>query len=1306
MSQYRRIRRHHFELLEKRHLLAGDLWVIAESEPGNVPEPPTIDIFKVTHVVDEVDNPDEVSLRDAIEAVNAIGGGTITFDKSLADKTIQLTGGQLKITAVGTTVITGPSGGHVTIDANDQSRVLLVSSPGSNVTLSNLKVVDGKTKSSDKNGGGISFLSGGTLMLVDVIVASNQAVPSGVGGGIYTDSGDLWLVNATVTSNVAGDNNSSLASSGGGIFSRSGDVTIESSQIRFNKGGSGGGIAMQHGDLMVTNSAFTYNDSRGDGGGIYLVNGTAMIADSTVSGNSAESGGGIYAGEVGSRLELLRSTIDANKTEGLGGGGINCDRCQLTSNDSAIYKNRTSIFGRGGGVHVLSGELNFNNTTVFGNSADRLSGGISADQSDVSLQNVTIVGNSGADFNSRGGLYVRTIGEDDQLTIHNTLIAGNSGNGNSEVGLFVDSDFVDVKNTLVGNRYIVGISDQVNGNIVGVDWRKVIETNDLGNAILKDHGGPTLTVALVANTEFPDRDALDGGGTTRVAFDQRGNGFRRIADGDGDGVATVDIGAFEAQKPPNSPTISIEATFANKNELDNQPQFFFFTVTREGEAIGPITVDYSVSGDGANPADFADFGGAFPAGTLSLAEFEMSKAIRIAVNGDAMFEPDETFVVTLGNATNAEIGTASALATILNDDPSILSIFETSSTQREGDSTTTNFSFTVNRTGDQSNSASVNFQTQGAGSSPANEDDFGGAFPDGSIEFASGEASKVINIAVSGDTEYEPDELFIITLSGANGASLGKTTAIGSIRNDDDPELMFDFGDAAHPYPVMLAENGARHRVDVDATLFLGLTVDSEVDGQPDATAGQSGGGDDNFGNDDEDGVLQISSFLAEAEGGSRASVSVIASGRGLLDAWIDFNQDGVWGENDQIAEKVLVVGGANMIGFDLPPNAVAGPTAARFRISSVGGLAPTGEAADGEVEDYEFVIEPVRNASGVVQLVHSGHVVISISQDKLIVQSQHGVLFQSRQASLGSLQINGSDDADTFILSESIDDVFAQLRFDGGAGHDTIEFDGAGRRILLSRGTADLIREIEVIDLRGSGPNSLFLEDERLTESISGKADLTLLVDPDESLTFYEPFQITSNYVDNGTLYVVAENGNNRVNIGGARWTNPLDRYDVDANAKVTASDALAVINALARGGFGQTSSSRLVDPADLSMFPSRFFDVNGDGDLSASDALVVINVLARLHAAAGESVLPIAANMRFTDSVNLDRSGDDASEHTPGIDVSMASTGNWIPVTTVTRRPFPTYAESVSERDDGENGIAELDSVQNEEEVWSRRL
>jgi uncharacterized repeat protein (TIGR01451 family) len=166
------------------------------------------------------------------------------------------------------------------------------------------------------------------------------------------------------------------------------------------------------------------------------------------------------------------------------------------------------------------------------------------------------------------------------------------------------------------------------------------------------------------------------------------------------------------------------------------------------------------------------------------------------------------------------------------------------------------------------------------------------------------------------------------------------------------PPPEFDFGDSPDPgFPTLFASDGARHVI--GGPLFLGSGVDADVDGQP--TAGADGDDLDPEG-DDEDGVTFTSPVVA----GTTANVDVVASDAGLLDAWIDFDDDGEWnGAGEQIFTDEALVSGSNSLSFTVPLNAGAGSTVnTRFRVSSAGGLSPSGEAADGEVEDHQVYID------------------------------------------------------------------------------------------------------------------------------------------------------------------------------------------------------------------------------------------------------------------------------------------------------------------------------------------------------------
>jgi hypothetical protein len=161
--------------------------------------------------------------------------------------------------------------------------------------------------------------------------------------------------------------------------------------------------------------------------------------------------------------------------------------------------------------------------------------------------------------------------------------------------------------------------------------------------------------------------------------------------------------------------------------------------------------------------------------------------------------------------------------------------------------------------------------------------------------------------------------------------------------------LAVDFGDAPAPYPTMLSENGARHTATGPR---LGSDRDIESDGAHSAAADA----DDTNDIDDEDGVSF--GFIRAGQLGASVTVNVQNDPNAKLDAWIDFNGDGDWNDPlEQIADNVLLINGDNIVSFDVPSWATEGQSYGRFRLSTAGGLAPDGAAADGEVEDYVVAI-------------------------------------------------------------------------------------------------------------------------------------------------------------------------------------------------------------------------------------------------------------------------------------------------------------------------------------------------------------
>jgi hypothetical protein len=216
-----------------------------------------------------------------------------------------------------------------------------------------------------------------------------------------------------------------------------------------------------------------------------------------------------------------------------------------------------------------------------------------------------------------------------------------------------------------------------------------------------------------------------------------------------------------------------------------------FTVTLSGPATHPVVVDYATSNGTATAG--VDYGGIIQIlGTLTFAPGETSKTISVPINGDTVFEPDETFFVTLSNPDNANIARAQATGTIINDDlPPTFQFSSSGYSVNESDGFAT---VTITRTGDASVAASVDYATSdGAGTQgcsvingkASSKCDYLTAI--GTLKFAAGETAKTVLIQIIDDAYAEGPETFNVSLSNPlSPAVLGSVTTATVTINDND----------------------------------------------------------------------------------------------------------------------------------------------------------------------------------------------------------------------------------------------------------------------------------------------------------------------------------------------------------------------------------------------------------------------------------------------------------------------------------------------------------------------------------------
>jgi Ca2+-binding RTX toxin-like protein len=215
---------------------------------------------------------------------------------------------------------------------------------------------------------------------------------------------------------------------------------------------------------------------------------------------------------------------------------------------------------------------------------------------------------------------------------------------------------------------------------------------------------------------------------------------------------------------------------------------FSFEVVRSGNTVGSASVDYTIDGVSAFPASAGDFeGGAYPAGTITFLPGESRKTVTVKVTGDAVYEQNEAFSVTLLNVANATLGISDLVGIITNDDAATVSIHPLSAVRDEGDSGPTSFTFRIVREGNGGD-VTVSWGVLGAGAIPADGNDFeGGVYPTGTLSFLTNETQKLIEVNIAGDTTIESDESFVVTLANPSNATITTATAQGTIQNDDLP---------------------------------------------------------------------------------------------------------------------------------------------------------------------------------------------------------------------------------------------------------------------------------------------------------------------------------------------------------------------------------------------------------------------------------------------------------------------------------------------------------------------------------------
>jgi len=300
----------------------------------------------------------------------------------------------------------------------------------------------------------------------------------------------------------------------------------------------GGAIVCENGSSpTITNCIFDGNEAADtnssydneNGGAIYCDASSPTLVNCTFSGNSADGAGGAIFCTNSGTLTVTNCVFRDNIADSAG-GAIYCDASRLNLNNCVFNANTVTTYDGGAIYCVNSSGLVATNCAFGGNDAGRWGGAAAAVYSSrLTMTNCTFTGNNA---NDSGGAILCAVLSD--ATLKNSILWNDSASSANEIYIYDDP-----LNPSSATLYHCCVDNTGYGG----QTANITENNCI-------HQDPQFVNAAGGDYHLQDvSPCIDAGNNgyvpSTVSEDLDGN--QRIVDGDNDGTAVVDIGAYEYQ---------------------------------------------------------------------------------------------------------------------------------------------------------------------------------------------------------------------------------------------------------------------------------------------------------------------------------------------------------------------------------------------------------------------------------------------------------------------------------------------------------------------------------------------------------------------------------------------------------------------------------------------------------------------------------------------------------------------------------------------------------------------------------------